>query len=273
MPISKKRKRDNVTPSQKNCDNLIGFQAGNHCICSGASGRGKTWYVVDAILGSGVHKGCGSPWDAVIVMCDNISIHQPVYKKLANQFKGKGKVTFIEGLPADNEEEFLDMCKENHEKGMKTICVIDDLMTASRSGKTDQFVCKLFTSARHLGVDVWELNQNHTSSRTRRLQAGYLICFATPSDVKSIAHIARSIKPETAGKDVMAAYREATSSKNGHGCLVICLNQPEQFMFRNTDMRRCFDLKALPLDENGNPVIGAQYPPAAYVESEDENDS
>lgn len=159
MPISKKRKRDNVTPSQKNCDNLIGFQAGNHCICSGASGRGKTWYVVDAILGSGVHKGCGSPWDAVIVMCDNISIHQPVYKKLANQFKGKGKVTFIEGLPADNEEEFLDMCKENHEKGMKTICVIDDLMTASRSGKTDQFVCKLFTSARHLGVDVWSLTK------------------------------------------------------------------------------------------------------------------
>lgn len=225
--------------------NLIGLQAGHHCIVSGASGRGKTHYVVNAILGQGVHAHTKPQWDAVIVMCDNISIHQHAYKRLMKEFTGKGGVIFIEGLPMEKENEFLELLKDRHNNGYKTICIIDDLMQASKTGAAERFVTKLFTSARHLSTDIYELTQAHTGSRTRRLNVGYLVCFATPADVKSLAHIAQSIRPETKGHDILEAYRQATESHDGHGCLVICLQQPNEYMFRNTDMRICFDLDSL----------------------------
>ena len=255
------RKKRKVSPKQTKNKDLIGFQAGQHCIVSGASGRGKTEYVVDAILGQGVHKDHPGQWDAVVVMCDNISIDQKAFNRLEDKFTGKGGVEFIEGLPSDQEEEeeLLEKLRENKNNGYKTILVIDDLMTSSSSGKEQRFVDKLFTSARHLDTSCWELNQAHTTARTRRLQAGYLVCFATPSDVKSLAHICRSIRPETKGRDVLAAYREATTSHNGHGCLVMCLQQPNEFMFRNTDMKECFDLSAIPVDSDGTPIIGSQF--------------
>ena len=95
----RKRRKRNKDPDP------IGFQPGNHAIVSGATGKGKTKYTVDAILGTGVHEGRKGPWDAVVVMCDNISINQKEYKRLRNKFKGAGDVTFVEGLPKDENEE------------------------------------------------------------------------------------------------------------------------------------------------------------------------
>jgi hypothetical protein len=304
--------RPSETPPKKSekCDplekDMIGFQPGHHCICSGASGSGKTFYTVDVILGTNVHKYHKPKWDAVVIMCDNISIRQPAFKRLVKEFKGKGGVTFVNGLPSNKnqkktdekgedpkdtphpsggvasgpvpkflwdkeqelknpeegpdtpkkdtndaaesnkdmtEDEFIDMLQDHHNKNWKTICIIDDLMNSTKTGKAEEFVDKLFTSARHLQTDVWELTQNHTGSRTRRLNCGYLVCFATPADVKSLAHICRSIHPETKGQDILAAYRQATSQK--HHCLVICLHQPSRYMFRDTCMNTCFDLEAL----------------------------
>ena len=247
--------------------NLVGFQPGSHAIVSGGSGRGKTHYIVDAVLGQGVHSGLGQPWDAVIVMCDGISIKQPLYVRLKKEFTGPGGVRLVEGLPASSKEmaaesddtqrisepEFMSFLEENKNNGWRTLLIIDDLMTSSKSGAHQSFVDKLFTSARHLNCDVYELTQAHTASRTRRLQCNYLVCFATPTDVKSLAHIARSIKPETKGHDILEAYRQATEGHNGHGCLVMCLGQPNEFMFRNTDMRECFDLGAAPEDPHHIP--------------------
>ena len=226
---------------------LIGFNPSLHAIVSGASGRGKTEYTVDAILGTGVHKGRPGQWDAVMIMCDNISIGQKAYERLKKKWTGKGMITFVEGLPKTPEEEeiILNALERNKNNGHKTILIIDDLMTASTKGSEKRFVDKLFTSARHLDTAIWELNQAHTTSRTRRLQVGYLICFATPSDVRGLAHVARSIKPETKGRDILAAYREATESRDGHGCLVISLGQPGPFMFRNTDMAVAIDMETL----------------------------
>lgn len=272
---------------KKKAHSLIGFQAGHHCIVSGASGRGKTWYVVDAILGTGVHAGLGSPWDAVVILCDGISIKQPAFQRLKKEFTGAGGVTLIEGLPRPREkpmpsrsegkrqemeegamnvepasdveededegiteDDFMGLLERNFNNQWRTILVIDDLMMASKSGPAERFVDKLFTSARHLWVDVWELTQTHTGSRTRRLQTGYLVNFATPADVKSLAHICNSIKPETKGHDILQAYRTATESHNGHGCLVMCMQQPNKYMFRNTDMRVCFDLGEAPLQHH-----------------------
>lgn len=241
-PLAKKQK----TPRG---NDLIGFQTGHHCIVSGATGRGKTQYVVDVVLGEGVHQGRCCHWDAVVVMCDNISIKQPAFRRLAKGFTGAGGVKFVEGLPEGHEEEssFVESLEKNAKKKWRTLVIIDDLMTNTKSGAGEKFVNKLFTSARHLGTDIWEVTQTHTGSRTRRLNVGYLVCFATPADVSSLAHICRSIKPETKGHDILDAYRVATEGRDGHGCLVICLQQPNEFMFRNTSMDKCFDLGPAPL--------------------------
>lgn len=256
----RKENRIKVQPAQrKRKQDLIGLEAGHHAIVSGATKSGKTEYIVDAILGEGVHEGHASPWDAVVVLCDSMSIGQPAFKRLEKGFTGAGGVTFIVGLPRsqDEEEGLMERFEKNHNNKWKTLCVIDDLMIDARKGSGKEFVDKLFTSGRHKGVDVYQLTQAHTDSRTRRLQVGYLICFSTPADVASLAHIARSIRPETKGHDVIAAYRTATESYNGHGCLVICLKQPNEYMFRNTRMDTCFDLSALPVDENGVTRLGA----------------
>jgi hypothetical protein len=277
----RKERNVEVRPSQAEKD-LVGFQAGHHAIVSGASGRGKTEYTVDAVLGEGVHRYHKPQWDAVVVMCDNVSIDQPAFQRLEERFTGEGGVKFIEGLPQnpEDEEEFLGMLKEHNNDGLKTILIIDDLMNASSVGSAERFVSKLFTSARHLKTDVWELTQRHTGNRTRRLNCGYLVCFATPADVKSLSHICNSIRPETKGRDVLQAYRVATESHDGHGCLVICLQQPGRFMFRNTSKRYlyppyffhtltqtatligmnvCFDLDGVPVDADGVPRLGARY--------------
>lgn len=265
----KKQPSVSVSPQQRNRRDLIGFQPGGHAIVSGRTGCGKTQYVVDMLLNRGVHKNREHQWDAVIVMCDDISIGQPLYKELVKKFTGAGGVAFVQGLPMgmgenengepfDKEQSFMDMVKENHNNKHKTICIIDDLMMTSKSGRAEQFVTKLFTSLRHLGVDVWELNQAHIAARNRRLNCAYLICFDIPADQRSLAAIASQIKPETQGRDVMAAYRTATESHNRHGCLVICLNEPEDIRYRNTSMDQCFDLSAVPVDADGNIRVGAK---------------
>jgi len=250
------KKKPDGKPSQKAVADALGFQAGYHALVSGATKRGKTQYVVDLLLERGVHSTRKCPWDAVIVMCDDISIRQQKYKDLKKKFKGKGGVKFIIGLPVDRQEELMEELDSNKNQGWKTILVIDDLMTNARRGKPVQFVDKLFTSARHLDTDVWMLTQEHTDSRTRRLNSGYIIAFGTPACVKSLAHVCSEIKPETGGKDILAAYRTATEDYDGHGCLVICLNAPRQYMFRNTRMDVCFDLEAPPVGEDGTPILG-----------------
>jgi hypothetical protein len=224
---------------------IIGFQAGQHCQVSGATGSGKTEFTVDVILGEGSQEGRAPPWDAVVVFCDPISIHQKAFKRLEDRFKGPGGVTFYDQTPPDPEaeKEFFATLKSNFEEGWKTVVILDDLMHVCKNASVDKFVSTLFTSGRHLNVSTWELVQCHTNSRTRRLQVGYMVCFATPSDVKSLAHICNSIRPETKGHDLLQCYREATESKNGHGCLIISLNSPREFMFRKNVMDECFDLR------------------------------
>jgi hypothetical protein len=243
-----------------NSKDLVGFQAGHHAQVSGSTGRGKTLYVVNAILGTGVHAEHESPWQAVVVLCDNMSIGQPAYRRLAEEFDGPGGVIFVEGLPdsGEAEKEFLSMLEANHNRSWSTIVVVDDLMSQTKSGTGERFLSKLFTSARHLSADIWELTQSHTNSRLRRLQVGYMVCFATPSDVRALAHVCRSIKPETGGKDILSAYRHATEGHDGHGCLVIVLHGDPQYMLRNTDMGTCYDLSAAPVDSEGFTRLGAR---------------
>lgn len=264
--------RVKVKPQQVRVKDLVGFQPGSHCIVSGQTGRGKTKYVVDMLLGTGVHANHKSQHDAVVVMCDRISIDQPDYQRLKRDFKGRGGVRFVEGIPLDvaNADEeggeaespqlkFIERLRKNRDKGFNTLLIIDDLMNASKVGQAERFVSQLYSSARHLKTDVWELTQVHTGSRHRRLNCGYLVLFATPADVQAIKAIGMQIKPETKGRDIIAAYREATESHGGHGCLVICLHEKPEFMFRNTSMDICFDLTAPPVDGDGAMRVGAKF--------------
>lgn len=262
-PQGRKRKRDGKAakpPNRMRLD-LIGFQPGGHALVSGATGTGKTSYVKDILLGKGVHKGTKPAWDAVIVLCDEFSLGQPAYHELKKEFKGKGGVRFVKGLPLDiggrdRGTRFLEALRDNGNRAYKTMVIVDDLMTECETGPGKQFVDKLFTSARHCGADVYQLTQEHTYARRRRLNVRYLVCFKTPACVRSLHHICSEIRPETRGRDVLECYRQAVEQHGGHGCLVICLDQPNQFMFRSTDMRDAFDLDAPPVDEDGTPVLG-----------------
>jgi len=238
--------------SRKKINHLLSLQPGVHAIISGGTGTGKTRWVVDGILGRGVH--CyPMPVDAIVCLVDSISIAQPLYDELEEKFTGAGGVKFVEGIPYEQEQEFVDAIKENKNNKMKTLIIIDDLMIAAKSAKAERFVDKLFTSIRHLNATVYEITQTHTGSRTRRLNSGLLVTFQTRADVGSLAHIARSIRPETKGHDVLACYRQATSKP--HGCLIIDLVQPNQFMFRDTSLNTAFDLDAVQFDETGRPQL------------------
>lgn len=245
--ISRKRKRQR--------GGGVGFEAGHHAVVSGATKTGKTVYVVDAILGEGTHEGTTPPWDAVIVMCDSISCKQDQFVRLQRDFDGPGGVTMIEGLPIGQEDEakFMKLLTHFKNNGYRTLIVVDDLMNDTKTGPEERFVTKLFTSVRHMDADVWEINQTHAASRARRLNAGYLIFFKTPADVESVAHIGRQIRPENKGHDVMAAYKEATQSRDGHGCLVVALHAPEEFKYRNTRMDTCFDMSKFGTTVEGLP--------------------
>jgi hypothetical protein len=223
-------------------EDLIGIQPGQHAVISGATGTGKTWWCVDMLLGTGKHTAHPAPFDAVIVMCDKISMGQPAYDRLEKKFKGSGGVRFIVGFPADHDD-FIEKLKEYKNNKWNTVVIIDDLMVKARYGPDSKLVDTLFTSGRHLGCAIWQLTQNHTDSRTRRLQCGYLITFRTPADKASLAWIAKSLRPETNGKDVLEAYNIATGKPNG--CLIMALNQPNEFMFRDTQMDVGFDMEAL----------------------------
>lgn len=243
----KKRRRKHGTS--------IGFEAGHHAVISGATKTGKTVYVVDAILGEGTHNDTNPPWDAIIVMCDSISCKQEQFARLQKKFDGPGGVTMLEGLPMkpDEEEKFMKTLEKFKEEGYRTLIVVDDLMNDTKTGPEERFVTKLFTSVRHMNADVWEINQTHTASRARRLNAGYLVFFSTPSDVASVAHIGRQMRPQNKGHDVVAAYKEATQGHGGHGCLVVVLNAPDEFKYRNTRLDTCFDMDKYGVTDEGLP--------------------
>ena len=228
-------------PKKRKIDK-IGAQPNVHGVVIGRTGSGKTWWIVDWLLGVGKHKAHPAPYDAVIILCDKMSLHQPAYDKLEKGFKGAGGVRFIEGFPGDHDD-FIEKLKEYKDNGWKTICIVDDLMVKAKTGPDAKLMDMMYTGARHLNCAVWQLTQNHTDSRTRRLQCGYLVAFSTPADKRSLAWIARSINPETNGLDILDAYNIATSKPNG--CLIMCLNEPDAIKFRNTTFDKCFDMQRI----------------------------
>lgn len=221
--------------------NKVGIKTGHHAIVSGATGQGKTRYVVDAILGTGPHRGMKADWDRIIVVCPALSRDQMEYQRLKANFKGKGKVRFMSRLPQNDDEMegLISMLKDGKKAGYQTLMLVDDMMTSTRKGPEMKYLDQLYTSARHQNTDLWELVQNPCHVRTRRLQVGYMICFDTPADRNSFRFLANQMDPMHR-QSALEAYHQAIQKK--HGCLVVCLNEPDNLRYRNTNMQVGMDV-------------------------------
>jgi hypothetical protein len=206
--------------SHRNPNPLMIQHPSRGLVCA-SSGHGKTHWIVDTALRK------DAPWDAVHVICHDISMDQPAYKTLKQKFKN-GPVTFSRGLPEgeEQENEILDLLRKDPNK--QKLLILDDVLEESLNGRASKFVSKLFTSGRHLNCSVFQLLQRFMHARGNRLNCEYLICGPTPADVGSLAAIARQINPEDHGKHILATYRQATSKP--HSFLIIDLKSADPIL-------------------------------------------
>ena len=204
-------------------------------VCA-ASGHGKTMWMVQTALRA------DAPWDHIIVVCHNISVGQPAYQHLKNNFRGR--VDFVKGLP-DTEDAEVDLMNVlQRDRNKQKLVILDDVLEESLSGRASKLVSKLFTSGRHLNCSVFQLLQRFMHNRSNRLNCEYLIAGAVPADAGALAAIAHQISPEDKGRMIMACYRQATSIP--HGFLIVDLKSSDpRLRLRDNSFDTVFDVKML----------------------------
>ena len=204
-------------------------------VCAPSMG-GKTLWAVSTILRK------DSPWSRVIVMCHEISKEQELFKKLRKEFKGKGGVIYVNGLPQTEEEEkeVMDLMVEGRTKCMPTVIVVDDLMQDSDGGRGAKFLSRLFTASRHANCSVMNLIQTVMHSRRNRQNADYMVLFDFPSCADAVLALSRQLSPEDKGKRVMQAYRQATSKPYGY-LLITTRPGSQAYRYRDSSFDRAFD--------------------------------
>ena len=111
--------------------------------------------------------------------------------------------------------------------------VLDDLM---EEAKNHAGVTSLFTKlVHHKKLFVVMLTQNFFQktgeTRTRRLNAQYMIIFKNPSDVTQIATIGRQMYPHDP-KFLPAAFKAATSRPHGYIFIDLRQETPEEYRIR-----------------------------------------
>lgn len=207
---------------------------------SGGSGSGKTHWTVEHLL---LHED--SPWKGgeVFVLAHDISRDQPAFKKLPDKFDGK--VTFVNGLPEDDEAEqqLMDAFKKNHADGVKQVVVFDDLMLDTKASRGLKLIQRLHIAGRHLGLGVVNIAQSPMTDRLCRMQTQMFVLFDT-SLADAIAALARQVHPESKGSRVMKAFRQSTARK--HGFLVVDTRSGAGVRaLRDSSWERCYDFSVL----------------------------
>ena len=178
-------------------------------VISGASGTGKTNLVLRLI-------------DHVQEMFNN-SIKRIVFFYEVWQTSYEAylqKVEFLQGLPT---EEFLKQAKDS-------LIILDDQMHS----KNTALISKIFTVySHHYGFSVIETLQNifHKSHREITLNAKIIILFKNCRDVTQIACFLRQAFPER-HRDVLNAYKDATSSPHGYFVLDFRTTTPDSERLR-----------------------------------------
>jgi hypothetical protein len=222
-----------IAPTYRNRNPLQIQHPARGLVCA-ASGHGKTMWMVQTALSP------DASWDHVVVVCHNISIGQPAYKALKNEFRGK--IDFVSGLPETQEDEDALMNLLETNRNEQKLVILDDVLEESLIGRTSKLVSKLFTSGRHLNCSVFQLLQRFIHNRSNRLNCEYLICGPTPADVGSLAAIARQISPEDHGRSILECYRQAMSKP--HGFLIIDLKSSDpRLRLRDDSFDTVFDVK------------------------------
>jgi hypothetical protein len=187
--------------------NPLQFQHPYRAVISGASGTGKTLWIMKNL------QKKDSPFDRVIWVAPKFSLTQ---EKMTNFKHNMGKrLIIIEGLDTEKIDKLIN---EGHKHGLQQAVVIDDLMS-----EQNDWLNNLFTSGRHKNVSTIELTQrlfNGKHSRTNRLNTNYYVLFKFP-DQSEFATLARQISP-IHSKKVMNAYNLITDKP--HGAFIIDTN-------------------------------------------------
>lgn len=172
---------------------------------SGPTSSGKSNLLLNICL----DKNCA--YDALVII---YGVMQPKLKLLQKDFKGKGGVHLIEGVPSTAEEEqrVQGLIEKLFKAGMQTAVILEDVMSEVEKSK---WASRLFTQgSHHLNLSVISLMQRVFASREQRLQSSFVILFAFPADKTAIMALARQLMPESPST-VMQMYNQATSKKFG----------------------------------------------------------
>ena len=149
-------------------------------------------------------------YDALVII---YGVMQPKLQLLKKQFKGKGGVHLIEGVPTgDDEQKVQAMLEKLFKQGLQTAVILEDVMSEVEKSK---WASRLFTrGSHHLNLSVISLMQRVFASREQRLQSSFVILMSFPADKTAVMSLARQLMPEAPGT-VMQMYNQATAKKFG----------------------------------------------------------
>jgi len=211
------------------------FKLGSKIDICGASGSGKTWWLVNYLT------KVDDRFDSIIWITNELSAEQDLIKEL--QKKLGNKFILKVGLN-ENEEELKEMFKDNKDDKIRTAVVLDDLQM--QQGK---FTGELFLAGRHLGLTIFQIVQSiftgNKQARNMTNNVQYFVLFQFP-DVLSVAEKARRLTTNKRDRDlVVESYKNAISKQGG--CLIIDtitsqsgLEDSELLRFRDTEMDLVF---------------------------------
>jgi len=180
------------------------------CIVSGPTKAGKTELVMQLVRHASTMI---DPAPAHILWCYGEA--QPAYKKL------EGLCQLHDGPPPEN------WLKSN--PGTPKLVIADDFML--QDSKSEKNTVALFTKGcHHWNVSVIHIVQNlFHGSRTKRVNAQYLVLLKCPSDKIQVMTLARQLFPGQQ-KFFLEAFADATAEP--HGYLFVDLGQHIEDSFR-----------------------------------------
>lgn len=185
------------------------FKLGSKIDICGASGSGKTWWLVNYLTRD------DDRFDSVIWITNELSAEQDLIKELKKRL---GERFILKVGLTENQDELKEMFKENKDDKIRSAVVLDDLQM--EQGK---FTAELFLAGRHLNLTIFQIVQSlftgNKQARNMSNNVQYWVLFKFP-DVLSIAEKARRMTTNKKDRDlVLEAYKDATSKQGG--CLII----------------------------------------------------
>ena len=138
---------------------------------------------------------------------------QPKLQLLKKQFKGKGGVHLIEGVPTgDGEQKAQAMLEKFFKQGYQSAVILEDVMSEVEKSK---WASRLFTrGSHHLNLSVISLMQRVFASREQRLQSSFVVLMSFPADKTAVMSLARQLMPEVpwdSDANVQPGYRQKVS--------------------------------------------------------------